>query len=415
MSLRPAQASQQSLRKDFTTPSRMRLHGYFRSYVPNNEEDPIIWQVERMKEIYAEIIEWSKKKRFSVLATIIKLTGSGPRGVGTEFLIMEDGSYVGTIGGGLLEAQVLEAAKKVFETRSPKRLSFNLRGVDVAATDMLCGGEAEVFLEPVDPEHHEYLQIFKKALEIQRRGGSGLLATLVNEDQWLAGQIPKVFLEPDGQRTGALPGMEEIEKRLMGDMAGLVEKRQPGIIIYRDNEGNALEFFVAPVRSDPVLYVFGGGHVSSQIVPLASRVGFKVVVIDDRAAFADPEKFPEAVEVHQYPFEHVLERLPADEFSYLVIVTRGHIHDMTVLAQCLRTRAKYIGMIGSRRKIAMVYEKLKQEGFTQKDLERVHAPIGVDIGAETPEEIAVSIVGELIKVRTGRGKESKRGDGTRGL
>ena len=125
-------------------------------------------------------------------------------------------------------------------------------------------------------------------------------------------------------------------------------------------------------------------------------------VIDDRPEFADPVKFPDAAKVHQLPFEGVLGKIPVDESSYLVIVTRGHIHDKTVLEQCLRTKAKYIGMIGSRRKKAMIYEKLLEEGFTKSDLDRVHAPIGLNIGAETPEEIAVSIVAELIQVRAGK-------------
>jgi xanthine dehydrogenase accessory factor len=127
-----------------------------------------------------------------------------------------------------------------------------------------------------------------------------------------------------------------------------------------------------------------------------------VEVIDDRPEFADPAKFPDAAKVHQYPFPGVIGKIPVDESSYLVIVTRGHIHDKTVLEQCLRTKARYIGMIGSRRKKAMIYDKLLEEGFTKSDLDRVHAPIGLEIGAETPEEIAVSIVAELIQVRAGR-------------
>jgi xanthine dehydrogenase accessory factor len=126
------------------------------------------------------------------------------------------------------------------------------------------------------------------------------------------------------------------------------------------------------------------------------------VVIDDRPDFADPANFPEAEKVLQYPFEGVLERIPVDESSFVIIVTRGHLHDKTVLEQSLRTKAGYIGMIGSRRKKAMIYEKLLEEGFTRQDLDRVYAPIGLDIGAETPEEIAVSIVAELIQVRAGR-------------
>ena len=354
-----------------------------------------------MKDIYRKVVELFGENRMSVLATIIKQTGSAPRGMGTKFLIMEDGSFVGTIGGGLLEAKVLEGAKKVFETRLPERLSFILKGVDVAGTDMLCGGDAEVFLEPLSPDQQTHLDIIKRALEIQKRGGAGLLAVLVHTDHWKGGQIPKVFLGADGRRIGSLPGMEDIEERLMAEMPQLLKRRQPTIATYQDREGNPLEFYLEPVMSDPVLYVFGGGHVSLQIVPLASLVGFKVVVIDDRPEFADPRKFPDAATVHQYPFEGVLDRLAVDESSYLVIVTRGHLHDKTVLTQCLKTDAKYIGMIGSRRKVAILFKSLLEEGFTQDDIDRVHAPIGLAIGAETPEEIAVSIVAELISVRAG--------------
>ena len=353
-----------------------------------------------MEDIYPQIIESMKKNRFVVLATIIKLVGSGPRGAGTKFLIMEDGSFTGTIGGGLLEAKVLEGAKKVFAQSLPHRIQFSLSGTDVAETDMLCGGDAEVFLEPISPEHSEGVKIFKRVLEIQKRGGSGLLVTVLDPKRWDKGSILKAFLEPDGVRIGSLPRMEDVEKKLVEDMPELIKGRQPSLMTWEDDDGT-VDVFVEPILSDPVLYVFGAGHVSSQIVPLASHVGFKVVVIDDRPDFVDPRKFPEATEVHAYPFDGVLQKLPVGESSYLVIVTRGHIHDMTVLAQCLKTDATYIGMIGSRRKIGIIYEKLLEQGFTQEDLDRVHAPIGLEIGAETPEEIAVSIVGELIQVRAG--------------
>ncbi|MBU2498300.1 MAG: XdhC family protein [Proteobacteria bacterium] len=355
-----------------------------------------------MKDIYRKVVELFAENRMSVLATIIKQTGSAPRGMGTKFLIMEDGSFVGTIGGGLLEAKVLEGAKKVFETRLPERLSFILKGVDVAGTDMLCGGDAEVFLEPLSPEHQTHLEIMKRSLEIQKWGGSGLLALSVLPDRWKTAQVPKVFLQADGGKIGSLPGMEDLEERLVAEMPRLLKGRQPTIAAHQDKEGNPLEFYLEPIMSDPVLYVFGGGHVSLQIVPLAGLVGFKVVVIDDRPEFADPRKFPAATNVLQYPFEGVLDRLAVDDSSYLVIVTRGHLHDKTVLTQCLKTDAKYIGMIGSRRKVAILFKALLGEGFSQDKLDRVHAPIGLDIGAETPEEIAVSIVAELISIRAGR-------------
>jgi xanthine dehydrogenase accessory factor len=356
-----------------------------------------------MEDIYPKAIELLEKGRFSVLATIIGLTGSGPRGVGTKFLIMEDGSYAGTIGGGLLEAQVLEGAKEVFATHKPARLEFNLMGTDVAKADMLCGGQVQVLLEPLFPERMDQRQLLNRVLEIQKRGGSGILLTLLDVARWKEGEVPKLFLQSDGKAIGAISGLEEIENKVKNDMTDLLGKRQSTLITYQGSRGQVWEMFAEPIASEPMLYVFGGGHVSSQIVPLANRVGFKVTVIDDRPEFADPKKFPDAAEVRRYPFKEVVQRLPVNEASYLVIVTRGHIHDKSVLVQCLKTNAKYIGMIGSRRKIAMVYDSLKEEGFTQRDIDRLYAPIGLDIGAETPEEIAVSIVAELISVRAGRG------------
>jgi xanthine dehydrogenase accessory factor len=267
---------------------------------------------------------------------------------------------------------------------------------------MLCGGDVEVFLEPVSPKSLGHLAVFEEVIKAQNRGGAGLLATVVERDMWFFGDVPKAFLDSNGQRTGSLSGIREIEDVLEAKMDQILDSRQPSVIDVQDKEGKKVEIFVEPVVSSPVLYVFGGGHVSRQIVPLAAGVDFQVVVIDDREEFADAEYFPDASDIHQCPFEGVMDRLPVDESSFLVIVTRGHMHDKTVLAQALKTNAKYIGMIGSSRKRKLIYEKLMEEGFSEQDLLRVHSPIGLEIGAETPVEIAVSIVAELIKVRAGK-------------
>ena len=356
-----------------------------------------------MEAIYSKALEVLGKKRMCVLATIIRLTGSGPRAAGAKFLIMEDGSFAGTIGGGLLEAEVIKEANHVFATGRPGRLSLSLMGKDVAETDMICGGDVDVLLEPLSPDDEGHINILKRAVDIQKRGGAGLLATVINVERRENEKSLKVFLEKGGKRLGSLPGMREIEQTLMNNLEQLLQKRDPVITALKDDESKQAELFVEPVLSDPLLYIFGGGHVSAQIVPMASKVGFKTVVIDDRADFADPARFPEAEAVHCRPFEDVVGRFPVDESSYIIIVTRGHLNDKTVLEQSLRTRAGYIGMIGSRRKKAMIYERLVEEGFTRRDLDRVSSPIGLDIGAETPEEIAVSIVAELIQVRAGSG------------
>jgi len=351
-----------------------------------------------MKGIYESLLSFSKKGRASVLATIITQAGPSPRGIGTKCLIMDDGSIVGTVGGGILEARVRKEAGKVFETGLPVRLHFSLKGRDVAQTDMLCGGDVEIFMEPVLPGDLTSIALFERLCHIEKRGGTGLLLTVIDPDRWEEGRSQKLVLEKDGRHTGhrSFPDLVDALRLRMDSLLG---SRQPVILSLKGGSEKDMEIFAEPVLSNPVLFVFGAGHVSKQIVPLANLVGFEVVVIDDRPDFADSREFPHAREVHVLGFEEVMDRLSIDESSYVVIVTRGHMHDKTVLAQALRTEARYVGMIGSRRKREMIYEKLLEEGFSESDLSRVYSPIGLDIGAETPEEIAVSIVAELVKVR----------------
>lgn len=354
-----------------------------------------------MDPVYTKIVELFEQNRFSVLATIIRQAGSAPRGAGTKFLIMEDGSFFGTIGGGQLEAKTLEAAREVFESGFPVRLKMLLTGKDVAESNMICGGEAEIFLEPLFLDNPTQYQVIKKTMEALQKGGKGVLATVVTKERWSKEEAQKIFLGADGEKIGSLKDAPEAEDRIARGMADILQENRTAVLSLKDSEGKDFEVYVEPVLSDPVVYIFGGGHVSGEIVPLARRVGFKVVVVDDRAEFADPKRFPDATEVLEYPFEGVMERLPISPSAYLVVVTRGHIHDRTVLSQALGTPARYIGMIGSRRKRDMIYKALLEEGFSQGDIDRVHSPIGLAIGAETPEEIAVSIVAELIMVRAG--------------
>jgi len=354
-----------------------------------------------MENLYEAIKRLFDEGRAGVLATIIRQAGPSPRGTGTKCLILDDGSVVGTIGGGILEARTLDQATKVFDTGVPVRLHFSLTGTDVAETDMLCGGQVEVFLEPVSARNPDCAILFRTLGEDLQKGEGGLLITLIDPERWERGDVPRVFLRKNGEIIGSLPGAQAITDAVSKDRNKIMRSQQLTLSAMEDDSGSLTEVLMDPVVPESVLYVFGAGHVSMQIVPLAARVGFQVVVIDDREDFADPGRFPEAAEIRCIPFENVMQRLPVDSASYVVIVTRGHMGDKTVLAQALNTGAGYIGMIGSRRKRDLIYQALLAEGFTQKDLDRVHSPIGIEIGAETPEEIAVSIVAELIQARAG--------------
>lgn len=347
------------------------------------------------------MLETIESDRPVVLATIIRQTGPAPRERGTKCLIMEDGSLIETIGGGQLEARTLQAAKEVFATRLPHELQFVLKGRDVAETDMLCGGEVSVFLEPVLPGDERLLVFLRQFKELLDKGESGILATVLDKSAWEKEPVRKVFLSSGGAVIAGA-GLVWLEDLLRQKAAEILESKQPCILLLKDDSGVERRVYVEPVVSAAVAYVFGGGHVSRQIVPLAALVGFRVEVIDDRPEFCRPDDFPDAEALHQLSFEKVTSSLSVDGFSYLVIVTRGHIHDKTVLSQALRTKARYVGMIGSRRKKEIVFKALLAEGFTREDLARVYSPIGLDIGAQTPAEIAVSIVAEMIAVRAGK-------------
>jgi len=255
----------------------------------------------RQMDVYEELLRLRKLGQKCALATIVQVHGSIPSYESAKLLVREDGSMTGTIGGGCVEAEVWNAAREVMETEQPRHLSFNL-GQDAAYDNgLICGGQLDVFVEPVLP-------------------------------------VPGAF-------------------------------------------------------------IFGAGHISKSISKVASLAGFSTTIIDNRENFANRERFPEAGEIYAGEYEDVFPKLPVNETSYLIIVTRGHRDDMRVLRWAAGTDARYVAMIGSKRKVIGVVKELEKEGIAPERFERVFAPMGLDIGAVSPEEIAVSVVAEMIAVR----------------
>ena len=203
------------------------------------------------------------------------------------------------------------------------------------------------------------------------------------------------FLIQDGE---VVFGRSLLSEAWLEDFAPKVDEIKNPFIMEVENQ----RFFIEPTFVPGTVFLFGAGHVSQQVAEVAALVKFRTVVLDDREEFANQQRFPKADQIIVLPsFERAFAGLEIDTDSYVVIVTRGHLHDKTVLEQALRTKAGYVGMIGSRRKRDILYQTMLSEGFTQGDIDRVHCPIGLNIGGDTPEEIAVSIVAELIKVRSG--------------
>jgi len=266
----------------------------------------------------------------------------------------------------------------------------------MAEGGLICGGNIDIFLEPLK---EEFLDIYQEVAQIRQKGGSAILATLVSVDgDFLKGEGSKILMKTSGEKLGSLFGGVELEKKILGESEVLLEDKKPKVLVL-SSEHRRMEVLLEPVFSEPTIYIFGGGHISEQLAPLAKKVHFQVVVVDDREMFANRERFPEVDEVIVSEFEKCFDQLNIDDSSYIVIVTRGHLYDGFVLEQAIKTDARYIGMIGSKKKIKTLYEILVKKGVSKETLHRVHAPIGLDINSETPEEIAVSIVAELIKVR----------------
>jgi len=253
------------------------------------------------------------------------------------------------------------------------------------------------------------MDIDEEIVRPRQEGRRGAVATIVNA----RGSIPsfktaKMLVRDDGSIYGTIGG-GCVEADVWQAAREVMESEKPRTLTFNLNQdpkydtglvcGGTLDIFIEPVLPPALLYIFGAGHVAVNLYKLAQHTGFDVVVVDDRDAYANRERFPDAREVIAEDFDQVTARLSPSESSYIVIVTRGHRDDMRVLRWAVQTRARYVGMIGSKRKTIAIFQELQKEGLSTQLFERVHAPVGLDIGAVTPEEIAVSITAELIAIR----------------
>ena len=346
-----------------------------------------------MKRIERDIFELLGRGEELVLATILESHGSTPRSMGAQMVVRPDGEILGTIGGGRVEAEAIKAAGELREKAGAILLDYSLAGSAGADMDLICGGRLSVLIESLaatGPALASY-QAMAEALDTGRRVFSVALLPETNP----SGPLKRFVLGEDGSIAGDLAAATPVAVRI----ASAWTKNRPADIISLDGG----RYFVEPVCGRGTVYIFGAGHVGLELARLASQVEFRTVVLDDRDEFATRDRFPMAEEVIvSAGFAEALQALPIRADSYLVIVTRGHSHDRTVLEQALKTKAGYIGMLGSRKKSVEIRRALAAEGFSEESLDKVHCPIGLKIGAETTAEIGVSIVAELIQARATR-------------
>ena len=308
-----------------------------------------------------------------VMVTVTAATGATPRGAGARMLVNHQGRLCGTIGGGAVEYRATSIAQEVLKSKISDHRNFSLTRNDVENLGMICGGAVEVFfhyLPALDPRNLLFASDAMERLSSQ-------------EDLWLISELC------DGGNL-MICSKEDAPSLLIPYLTGKASR------IVLDNK----DLFVEQIHSSSRVYIFGGGHVAQALVPLLAGVNFRCVVMDDRPEFVDSSLFPAAEQVLMIDFTRISDFVSINHNDYACVMTRGHAYDTLVQAQLLRTLPCYIGVIGSASKAAGVRKALIEEHhFTDEDVDRITTPIGLKIGAETPEEIAVSIAAQMISVR----------------
>lgn len=343
-----------------------------------------------MKDLFLACSQILEDGQDVVMVSIINQGGSAPRTAGSKMLVLRDGGIIGTIGGGSFEAQAMRMAQDVFQSRQSMTRAFTFSLGDVTGMDMICGGKAEIFIDLLRASHPENAAVCRAVSDVKRRDQDACLVTKLVTGPGSEGQAKLALVAGDKDLVGMHLGRAELDA------------------LHEERKGRRLQrlvleeatYLIEPLHNPGTVYIFGAGHVSQKLAHLAAFVDFRTVILDDREEYANAARFPQADQVLvPESMERCVRDLPISRNSYLVIVTRGHAFDLSVLSQALQTDAGYIGMIGSRKKRETVYRHLLQDGISEVCLARVHSPIGIEIASETPQEIAVSIVAELIQAR----------------
>nr|WP_288829402.1 XdhC/CoxI family protein [uncultured Clostridium sp.] len=346
-----------------------------------------------MDDIYEKMNVLLRDRQDFAVATIVSKSGSAPREAGTKMIVKRDFTLIGSIGGGMLEAMVTKLSSGVFASREFVIKDFILIDKKDSSIDMVCGGGVKVLIEYVDPYDADAVSIYQKAGELKKQGLEFVLITKVHMDiPFITGKDKWICTETAFYGTED-HDVQRITKSIREDFNHIETELQ-------EEEGR---YLIEPFYRFERVCIIGAGHIAQKIAGITKELGFYTVVVDDRKEFANKKRFQTADEVRALSsLDNLSNKIIINHDSYIIIVTRGHSYDMKVLAQMLKTNAKYIGVIGSSKKRDYTYQELLQEGFTKEEVKRIYCPIGLKIHAETPEEIAVSIAAELIKVRRGQ-------------
>lgn len=346
--------------------------------------------------IYSELIDLLQYYPDCVLATVVSTLGSTPQKAGSSALIGHDGLLAGTVGGGITELNVIQQSQLLLKSKKSKLLSFELHGEIAKGSESICGGSMMLLLDALPGMH---LPVFAQLKNSLANGQKGVLMTLPDVSDPENMKITRNWIS-DGDQW---PFTEELRTRIKPELSEMfsVPAYSGKLIPLKDLKTGTEGFaFAERLLPKPVLFIAGAGHIGQSLAHLGHFLGFKVTVWDDRPDYADRNFIPDADLVLSGTVDSISNQISIRDDSYLVIVTRGHKSDTNVLRRFVGSDAAYIGMIGSKAKVAQMRSAFLENNWaTPEQWNRIHTPVGLDIGAQTVEEIAISIAAQLVQLR----------------
>ncbi len=347
-----------------------------------------------MRELFEQLDQLRKAEGKIVLATLVNTRGTTPRKEGAKMLVGEGGRILGSVTiGGCVDAQVIEESENVLEENAPKLLELNLGDEEAWEIGLTCGGTIEVFVEPValDRPDSETLNYYDKLRNHAEQGGRGALVTRLDPPNNGA----KLFLLDSGVVEGSL-GDPVLDRRFVEEAQGAVA-RGASRTLFLEGVRAFVEVFAPPAT----LLVVGAGHVAMPLTSLARVLGFRTIVVDGRPRFATPERFPDVDSLQVGVPSELVRAVPLRPTTALVLVAHDYKYDLPVLRHALSTPVGYVGMLGSSRRGKAILDLLREDGVGEAELSRIRVPIGLDIGAQTAPEIALSILAEILATLKG--------------
>jgi xanthine dehydrogenase accessory factor len=340
-----------------------------------------------MHELFEQLKSAIDRDEPVAYTALVETRGSTPQKAGAAMLVFADGRQVGTLGGGCVEAEVKREAIARLRGASAELLTFQLDSDYGWDDGLICGGRMTMLVAPLtDAAERRYFETYHRLVT----SAAGCIeAVVMDPERTGLPAAARYLFDRDGQLAASTTGAPP-SPLVAAHLKSLAERPRPYVT-------GGLSYLPSLTRCR--LIVVGGGHVGQKVAELAAEVDFDVWVIDDREQYCHPARFPRAQRLLVGPIEEVLGQLEMTPDTFCIIVTRGHQHDEQALAQVVERPARYVGMIGSKRKIRLIFDDLRRNGVSEEALARVHAPIGFDIGSQSVPEIGVSIVAELIAVR----------------